>query len=305
MNLTKIDASRSFNLLINNQNNNKLISSAGNGNGSSETIRQFSNNNQFNSWLAGVIDGDGYFDIRKETITKKLKAIRIKIHNRDIRILTRIQNQLHCGRIRSDKNKPYSLYIVSTKEEMINLINLINGLIRIKVDSFKKACQSLNIPYIQSNPILGTLDAYFSGLVDTDGTIIFNYASNRVECNIELKYNKYTQFLNFDNVIPNYKPNVYLRKNQSLGKEFKSITFKYQTVNGMIHLYDYFMRNRLYCDLKFYRVSKIKSFLKIRHYHKFPKQSNEFKIYSFFVLDWIKYMNPLWTKVPFIKNLIR
>ena len=43
MNLSKIDISGSLNLLINNKKYNKLIQSAGNGNGSSETIRQLSN----------------------------------------------------------------------------------------------------------------------------------------------------------------------------------------------------------------------------------------------------------------------
>jgi hypothetical protein len=38
----QIDTSRSFNLLLNSKNDNKLIQSAGNGNGSSETIRQLS-----------------------------------------------------------------------------------------------------------------------------------------------------------------------------------------------------------------------------------------------------------------------
>gem|GEM_PF-2430047 len=59
--------------------------------------------------MAGVIDGDGNFDIRKINSKLVLKAIRIKLHNRDVRILTRIQNELHMGRIRADKNKPHSL----------------------------------------------------------------------------------------------------------------------------------------------------------------------------------------------------
>lgn len=120
---------------------------------SSEIIRQLSNISidKFDAWLAGIIDGDGNFDLRKDPIKKelKLKAIRIKLHNRDIRILTRIQNHLHCGRIISDKNKPYSIYTVSTKEEMKLIINRINGLIRIKVDSFKKSCNYLNIQHIE------------------------------------------------------------------------------------------------------------------------------------------------------------
>lgn len=78
-------------------------------------------------------------DIRIDSIGKKrvLKQIRIKLHNRDVRILTRIQNYLHIGKIRADKNKPYSLYEVSTKENMLYIIKNINGLIRLKVPAFK------------------------------------------------------------------------------------------------------------------------------------------------------------------------
>lgn len=234
-----------------------------------------------------------------------LKGIRIKLHNRDIRILKRIQDYLHCGRIRSDKNKPYSIYIVSTKEEMNLIINKINGLIRIKVPAFKKACSYLNIDYIEPNYNIEALDSYFSGLIDTDGSIVFNYSANRIECNLELKYNDYTKKLNLEKVIPNCKPSILLRNksNQHVGKLFKSIAFKYQTVNSMVHVYEYFMKNRLYCDIKFYRVSKIKPFLEIRKYNNEPIGSPEFKIYSYFLLDWIKYQNPLWTRVPFINKL--
>ena len=337
-----IDTSGSFNLLLNNQNNNQMILSAGNFLESSETIRQFSNlffsyikgqtrqnlrnytkkiltryevsqkETNFAKWLAGIIDGDGNFDIRKCPKTKKhiLKAIRIKIHNRDIRILTRIQNEFHFGRIccatRTDKKKPYSTYIVSTQAEMIKLIQLINGLIRIKVDSLKKACSFLGINYIPSNYQLDPWDPYFSGLIDTDGSINFNYPSNRIECSIEFKYNQYTKKLNLDYVIPYTKPYILLRKkkNQQPGRVFKSILFRFQTVNGMIPVYNYFMKCRLYSDFKFYRLSQIKKFILIRSYAKYPKDSLEFKIYSDFVLNWIQYKNPSWTKVPFITKLI-
>ena len=62
----------------------------------------------------------------------------------------------------------------------------------------------------------------------------------------------------------------------------------------------YFMKNRLYSDFKFYRVSQIKNFIEIRN-SEFD--SVEFKIYSDFVLKWIQYRNPLWTKVPFVNKL--
>lgn len=319
--LLKIDASRSFNLLLNSEKDNNTssmyfihwtnIQSAENCQGFSETIRQLSNLNNkkssdFYNWFAGVIDGDGNFDIRKDSFNNlKLKAIRVKLHNRDVRILTRIQNFLHIGRIRSDKNKPYSIYIVSTYSEMKFLISHLNGLIRIKVPGFKKACFYFNINYKEPDYNIGPFDPYFSGLIDTDGSIVFNFAGNRIECNLEFKYNDYTQRLNFDSTIPHYKPYILLRKhnNKKIRKEYKSIAFKYQTVKGMMYLYNYFMKNRLYSDFKFYRITKIKEFILIRNYNKESKDSVEFKIYSNFLLDWIQYRNPLWTKVPFVHKI--
>lgn len=282
--------------------------------GSSETIRQLSSKNKkFNAWLAGVIDGDGNFDLRRAGTKGTglvLKAIRIKFHIRDIKILNIIQNNLHFGRIKHLNNNTYCMFIVSTKQEMALIINMINGLIRLKVDSFKKACDSLNIEYIEPNYNIEPYDPYFSGLIDTDGSIVFNYPGNRIECNLELEYNKYSNKLVLDKVIPNYTPSILLREKKNpfgaaVEKRFKSIAFKYQTVNGMIHLYDFFMINRLYCDLKFYRISKIKRFLEIRHYQKADYESLEFKIYSEFLLDFIKYLNPKWTKVPFVDKLRR
>lgn len=125
------------------------------------------------------------------------------------------------------------------------------------------------------------------------------------------------QKLHFDNVIPYYKSTVTLRKHKlkdSVSNKnstntneqtiFNSIAFKFQTVKGMVYLYDYFIapNNRLYSDFKFYRVTKIKKFISIRDLKNEPKDSVEFKIYSDFVLDWIQYRNPIkiWYKVPFV-----
>lgn len=315
--LYKLDVSKK-NILLDNQNNNSTIScklmdtqSAENCKEFSETIRQLPDfeDYKFWSWFAGVIDGDGNFDIRIDSIGKKrvLKQIRIKLHNRDVRILTRIQNYLHIGRIRADKNKPYSIYIVSTKENMLYILKKINGLIRLKVPAFKEACDLYNIDYIQANYNIGLYDPYFAGLVDTDGSIVFNYAGNRIECNLEFQYNEYSSKLNFDNTILSCKPFILIReKSSSLGgpKNFTSIAFKFQNVNSMIFIYDYFMHNRLYCDMKFYRVTKIKPFIEIRKYKTSPIYSVEHKIYSNFVIDLLKYENPLWYKVPCVSKYL-
>ena len=323
--LSKLDVSRNKNLL-NSQKNNTTISkefmniqSADNWKGISETVRQLPGieDYKFWNWFAGVIDGDGNFDIRvlPYTVANKargnlrvLKQIRIKLHNRDIRILKRIQDYLHIGRIRADKNKPYSIYIVSTKESMMYILKNINGLIRIKVPGFKEACKLYNINYIEPNYNIGLYDPYFSGLVDTDGSIVFNYAVNRIECNLEFQYNEYTSKLNFDSTIFNCKPYIIKRfkySNRKASKDYTSIAFKFQNVNSMLFIYDYFMKNRLYCDMKFYRVTKIKPFIEIRKYKSSPRNSVEHKIYSDFIIDWMKYLNPLYNKVPFVLFLIK
>jgi len=265
----------------------------------SETTRQISDfsDKDFFKWLAGVIDGDGNFDVRNINSKLVLKTIRIKLHNRDIRILSRIQNTLHLGRIRSDANKPHSIWIISKKEEMFFLINKINGLIRLKVPGLKKSCDYLDIDFIEADYNIQANDPYLSGLVDTDGSIVFNYTGNRIECNLEFEHNEYTSKLNLDNVIPNYKPSMVFRKSRN------TIAFRYQNVKEMVFLYDYFMKNRLYSDFKFYRVSKIKEFIPIRSYKNDPKDSLEFKKYSDFVLNWIQYKNPTWHKVTFIDKI--
>nr|AGS44181.1 hypothetical protein H731WILSUA-C_045 [Cyberlindnera suaveolens] len=259
---------------------------------------------KFIHWFAGILDGDGYFQVREINGTKKLKTIEIKLHNRDIKLLNIIRDKLKLGRVYIYKNKPYSKYIVSTTAEMTKIINIVNGLIRIKVPKFKEACKVLNINFIEADYDIKPNDPYFAGLIDTDGSITFNFTGNRIECNLEFKLDEYTSRLNLKNVIPGYIPSIMKRDHKlSNNKTSRSIRFKYQTVNGMIHLYNYFMINRLYCDMKFYRISKIPYFLEIRKFHKYPYSSNEFLIYSNFLVDFIKYENPKWTTTPFIKKI--
>ena len=168
-----------------------------------------------------------------------------------------------------------------------------------------------NINFIEPDYNIKPNDPYFSGLIDMDGSIVFNFTGNRIECALELKYNDYTSKLNLESVIPNNKPSVFCRtqltkkynKYNKYNKQYGSIVFKYQNVGGMLPLYDYFIKNRLYSDFKFYRVTQIKYFLEIRDYKHSDFDTVEYKIYSNFLLNWIQYKNPIWTKVPFVKKL--
>lgn len=283
---------------INNSNSNKIFNS--------KDLSKFKeiDDKQFIAWFAGILDGDGYFKVRRINGEIKLERIEIKVHNRDLRILTRILDKTHIGRIYRYKNNPYSKWIVSTQKEMGDIIHNINGLIRLKVDLFKESCEILGIKYKEADYNIKMNDPYFSGLIDSDGTIIFNYPGNRIECHLELKYNEYSSKLNLDDVIKNYKPSK-LIKNKRLNnnKNTSSIRFSFQTVKGMIYLYHYFMKNRLYSDFKFYRVSKIKQFLEIRIFNKDPYESEEYLVYSEFLLNFITYLNPKGLTTPFVSKL--
>jgi len=190
------------------------------------------------------------------------------------------------GRIKPVNNTSHVLFVVSTQDEMTKFINRINGHMRLKVSSFTKACNFLGINMIPANPIIDPLDPYFSGLIDTDGSIVFNYPGNRIGCFLELKYNEFSANLNLDNVVPGTKPTVRTLsksvKSKGNIKKFTSIRFSFDSVQAMPCLYEYFMVNRLYCDMKFYRISKIIGFMDIRSYQKCAYDSPEFQIYSTF-----------------------
>lgn len=60
------------------------------------------------------------------------------------------------------------------------IITRLNGLIRIKLPVFIRACQWLNIDFKQPDYNIKPNDPYFAGLIDTDGSIVYNYSGNRI-----------------------------------------------------------------------------------------------------------------------------
>ena len=267
--------------------------------GSSETLRPKSI-----EYVAGVIDGDGNFDVRSTKDGKrKLKSIRIKLNVRDLRVLARVKNILKCGSIRI--NNQLVTYHISTKSEMERVIKVLNGHIRLKVKGFIESCKYFNISYISPDYIVPKNSFYLSGLIDTDGSISYNYSSNVITLTIELKQNEYSELLNLDYAIPGFEPKVYklIKRNQTKNKTFYSIRFDFTNVNKMIYLYNFAMKSRLYSDFKFYRFCQIKSFLLIRHFKIAKKGSDEHKAYSKWVINFISNLNPNYTKVTYFNDL--
>lgn len=258
--------------------------------GSSETIRKLSV--QEKDWLAGVLDGDGNFDIRlMDNKRRALKQIRITQHPRDARVLYRVKELL--GGSVKVKGGKYLLWSISKKASMINCLNQINGRMRLKIPGFKEACALMNIAYIKADTTIPENSAYLAGLVDTDGSIVLNFKANRIDLSLEFQQNSYSETLDLTKVIPGTQPNVLklIKRNQNKEKIFYSIRFSYQTVEGMSYVYNYFKLNRLYNDFKFYRAMQIKRFIELRALNNSPRDSPEYKIYWEFLRSFHTHLN--------------
>jgi hypothetical protein len=99
----------------------------------------------FNQWLAGLIDGDGYF---------RISSCQITMDSRDVKALNGIK-QKYGGTIRPVLNANAVRYILTNKKSLISLINDINGLIRNpkRLSQMNKLCVKYNIELKYPGPL--------------------------------------------------------------------------------------------------------------------------------------------------------
>jgi len=78
--------------------------------------------NQFGHYLAGLIDGDGHFSSKQQLV--------IAFNEPDVSLAYYIKERLGFGQVRKVKDKNAYVLIVSKKEGLTKIINLINGKLR-------------------------------------------------------------------------------------------------------------------------------------------------------------------------------
>ena len=158
----------------NQQNTNNLL-------GSSETTRDISdltlsksdtkkihdldNNENFNYWLAGLIDGDGTLSVYKNNA----QACEITLGEEDVKTLHKIKERFHGSILKRSKVKAYR-WRVYKKLYVTNIVNSING--KLLTDSkhvqLVKICNKLNIEPITNNKISKD-NSWFAGFFDAEG----------------------------------------------------------------------------------------------------------------------------------------
>lgn len=156
-------------------------------------VNKLNNNNNkndkdlsFNQWLAGLIDGDGYFILTK----KGYSSCKITMDVRDVKALYEIKHK-YGGTIKPISNANAVKYKLRHKKGLISLINDVNGLIRnpARLLQMNKLCVKYNIELKYPGPLTFN-DGWLSGFIDSDGSIYYNEASGQVFISLSQK-NKY------------------------------------------------------------------------------------------------------------------
>ena len=166
---------KTSNLLSVNISSSEAIRTPGNKR-SYSTIISSNDSRVFNSWLAGLIDGDGQFQNTK----KGFSSFKIVMDIKDKSLLYLIKHK-YGGFIKEISGSNALKYKLQNPKGLINLINDINGLIRnpIRMLQLHKICVKNNIKLI--DPLDLTYNSgWFSGLVDSDGSIHIDEKSGQL-----------------------------------------------------------------------------------------------------------------------------
>jgi NADH:ubiquinone oxidoreductase subunit 2 (subunit N) len=140
----------------------------------------------FKQWLAGLIDGDGYFLLTK----RGYKSCEITMDTRDAKALYEIK-QKYGGAIKPISNANAVKYKLRHKKGLISLINDVNGLIRnpTRLLQMNKLCLKYEIKLKYPGP-LSFNNGWFSGFIDSDGSVYYNEVSGQVFISVSQK-NRY------------------------------------------------------------------------------------------------------------------
>lgn len=159
-----------MNQLLNNQQVTKNIYLNSLVGTSEAECSQTLSNEEFNEWLAGLIDGDGCFLVSKQGYT----SCEITVGLNDEPLLLYIKKWLG-GSVKYRSGCRAVRWRLHNKYGMINLVNIVNGFIRNskRTIQLQRVCETLNIVY--KEPLaLKKHSAWYAGFFDADGTVTYS-----------------------------------------------------------------------------------------------------------------------------------
>lgn len=209
----------------------------------------------FNQWLAGLIDADGYiyYNSKINVIT-----IEITMATQDCLALKAIKER-YGGSINKRTGSQSYRWRISSRKIVIKILQSINGDLKnpVRIDQFNQVCQILNLTLRPSRDL--TWDsAWLTGFLDGDGTIILlkrpTKSKNPVGCRgIQISFSQKNPFileliqnliggsLIFDKASPGWKLSISSRTHilflYSYFQRFPSLTSKNNKIQLIPEIY--------------------------------------------------------------------
>ena len=235
----------------------------------------------FNEWLAGLIDGDGYFNQSKQP--GRSVRLKITLEVRDKKALYEIMHKFG-GSVKKIAGANAVLYNLSNKKGLVSLINAVNGNIRnsTRMLQMNKLCVKYNIPLIQPKP-LTFHNGWLSGFIDSDGSIYYNERAGQATISASQKNNYLLQ------------PLIKLYGGRVDPAGVKTEAFKYVVYrkNELYNLIDNYFSIYPLRTMKQNRVNLIKQFFDVRTYNNRKNREDLSKLQEWrkFEDKWEKYQN--------------
>ena len=231
------------------------------------------NDDKYYEWLAGFIDGDGYFALSK----KGYASLEIVTQLRDKKCLYLIKQRLG-GAVKLTSGDNYLRYRLHHKKGLLKLINKINGLLQnpIRILQLGKICGLYGIELKESKP-LTYYNGWLAGFIDTDGSIYLNDSSGQMYITASQK-NRYI----LDALVKLYGGSIYPMVKQGA---FKWTCYRKKEVLALVN--DYFKVYPCRSE-KFMRINMVNKFYELRqlHAHTASPSSDLGKAWKHYMIKW-------------------
>lgn len=241
---------------------------------STKLNKQDFNDNLFNEWLGGLIDGEGQFHVTK----KGYASLKIIMSIKDKSALYEIKHK-YGGSLKPVSGLNALKYQLHDKKGLINLINSVNGLIRnpSRMLQLNKICVLYNIKLKEPIPLTYN-NGWFSGFVDAEGSLYLNEQSGQLSISVTQK-NKYL----LDPLIRLYSGRIHILSSK---QAFQYSIYIEKEVLDLVE--NYFKKYSLRSG-KIHKLNLIKNFYLCKDYmHLDNHQPDKYN-------QWIKFKNQ-WDK---------
>lgn len=233
------------------------------------------NNDKWNEWLGGLIDGDGSFLLTK----KGYASLEITMDIRDEHALMIIKNH-YGGSIKLRSGANALRYRLHHKSGLLRLIKDVNGNIRNsnRLLQLSRICDKYDLNLIYPDKLTYN-NGWLSGFFDSDGTVTINSSNAQLSISIGQKSSELLMTIS-----EIYGGNMYVDRNSQTLKWY--ITKK----EDILKILDYFKNypprseksKRLHLIRKFYELKDMKA-------HKALSESILGKSWNYFYQKWLKY----------------